>query len=298
MQTQLRGILAATVTPFDHQERFAPAACEALLGRLYSAGVDGVYVCGQTGEGLLQSVEQRKQVAETAVRCSPAGKQVIVHVGAFRTADAVELARHAGRLGVTAVSALPPLGAYNFAEVRDYYAAIAAASDAPLLVYYFPESFPSVQTPEQVLELCKIRNVVGLKYTDFDLYRMRSIKQSGAVIFNGRDEVLAAGLMFGADGGIGTFYNVVPEWFAQLYRAAQQGDWAGARAWQDRINAVIRVTLRFPAFPAIKQILRWTGIDCGLCIRPRAGLTSEQAADLRRQLELCGLELQESVSRA
>jgi dihydrodipicolinate synthase/N-acetylneuraminate lyase len=41
----------------------------------------------------------------------------------------------------------------------------------------------------------------------------RNIKQAGAVVFNGRDEVLAAGLLMGADGGIGTFYNVLPELF-------------------------------------------------------------------------------------
>jgi N-acetylneuraminate lyase len=58
---------------------------------------------------------------------------------------------------------------------------------------------------------------------------------------------------------------------------------------QDKINAVIRVTLEFPVFPAIKEILKWQGIDCGPCILPRAGLTPEQAVDLRRKLEPCGL---------
>src|SRR5258708_573051 len=164
----LKGILPATVTPFDSDEQFVPAPFEALLESLYAAGVDGVYVCGGTGEGLLQTVEQRKRVAEVAVANSPAGKQVIVHVGSHRTADAVDLARHAGRIRATAVSALPPLGGYSFAEVRQYYAAIASASDAPLLVYFFPESYPGVQTAEQVLDLCTIPNVIGLKYTDFD----------------------------------------------------------------------------------------------------------------------------------
>ena len=281
----LKGIIPATVTPLDQQERFAPAAYEALLERLYAAGVDGVYVCGQTGEGLLQTVEQRKQVAESAVKNSPPGKTVIVHIGAHRTADAVELARHAARIGAAAVSALPPLGSYSFDEVRAYYEAVAAASDAPLLVYYFPESYPGVRTVEQVLDLCRIPNVVGLKYTDFDFYRMRSIKQSGAVLFNGRDEVLAAGLMMGAGGGIGTFYNVVPELFVELYGQAQRGDWDGARATQDSINAIIRITLQFPCLPAIKQILRWRGIDCGPCIRPRGALTPEQADELGHLLD-------------
>jgi len=294
----LRGILPAVVTPFDEQERFVPAAYEALLDSVYSAGVDGIYVCGQTGEGLLQSVDQRKRVAEVSLKCSPAGKQVIVHVGAYRTADAVELARHAGRIGVTAVSALPPIGAYSFAEIRRYYEAIAAAADLPLLVYYFPEVSPAIKTAEQILELCSIPNVVGLKFTDFDLYRMRILKQSGKVLFSGRDEVLAAGLMMGADGGIGTFYNVLPELFVELYERSLSLDWTGARAVQDRINTIVRITLRFPLFPAIKEMLRWMGIDCGQCIQPRQGLTEEQSRELRRQIETCGVPLRGVALRA
>jgi len=295
---ELKGIIPATVTPLDEDERFAPAAYDALLARLYDTGIDGVYVCGGTGEGLLQTVEQRKLVAESAVRNSPRGKQVIVHVGSHRTADAIELARHAAKIGATAVSALPPLGGYSFAEVRAYYESLAAASDVPLLVYFFPESYSGVQTAEQVLDLCTIPNVAGLKYTDFDLYRMNGIKRSGAVVFNGRDEVLAPGLLAGADGGIGTFYNIIPERFVELYRLAKTGDWSGAQRVQEQINIVLRITLQFPCFPAIKEILRWQGIDCGECIRPRGSLTVQQAGELRRQLETCGAALDLPVSRA
>ncbi|MCX6632585.1 MAG: dihydrodipicolinate synthase family protein, partial [Candidatus Solibacter sp.] len=236
----LRGILPAVVTPFDADEQFAPEPFEALLESVYAAGVDGVYVCGGTGEGLLQTVAQRKRVAEAAVNNSPKGKLVIVHVGSHRTGDAVELAQHAGKLGASAVSALPPLGNYSFPEVRTDYEAGASAAEVPLLVYFFPGSYPGVQTLDQVLELCRIPNVAGLKYTDFDLYRLRSIKQSGAVVFNGYDEVLAPGLLMGADGGIGTFYNVIPELFVDLYQRARGGDWEGARAVQDGINTIIR----------------------------------------------------------
>jgi N-acetylneuraminate lyase len=294
----LKGIIPATVTPFDENERFVPRVYEALLARLYDAGVDGVYVCGGTGEGLLQTVEQRKLVAEVAVRNAPRGKQVIVHVGSHRTADAIELARHAGEIGTTAVSALPPLGGYSFGEVRAYYKAIAEASEVPLLVYFFPDSYPGVQTAAQVLDLCEIPNVAGLKYTDFDLYRLSNIKQEGVVVFNGRDEVIAPGLLSGADGGIGTFYNVIPERFVEVYQLAAKGDWMGAQRVQEQINVVLRVTLDYPCFPAIKEILRWQGFDCGECIRPRGSLTVQQAGELRRRLDECGVALDRLVSRA
>ena len=288
-QTELlKGIIPAIVTPIDNDERFAPAPYRDLLHSVYAAGVHGIYVCGQTGEGLLQTVEQRKLVAEESMKHSPRGKQVIVHVGAYRTADAVELTRHASSIGVSAVSALPPLGPYSFPEIYAYYEAIAAASNVPLLVYYFPETCPAIKSAEQILELCAIPNVVGLKFTDFDLYRMRLLKNSGAVIFNGRDEVLVAGLLMGADGGIGSFYNIIPELFVEVYNCSQKGDWIAARKAQDRINAIIQLTLNFPMMAALKQILQWMDMDCGRCIEPRKTLTKIQTGELRRQLEAAG----------
>ena len=291
----LKGIIPAIVTPIDDDERFAPAPYKELLDSVYAAGVHGVYVCGQTGEGLLQGIAQRKLVAEASMKHSPSGKQVIVHVGAYRTADAVELTRHASIIGASAVSALPPLGPYPFAEIHAYYEAIAAASSVPLLVYYFPETCPAIKTAEQILELCAIPNVVGLKFTDFDLYRMRLLKNSGAVIFNGRDEVLVAGLLMGADGGIGSFYNIIPELFVEVYNCTQKGDWMAARKAQDQINTIIQLTLAFPMMPALKQILQWMGLDCGRCIEPRKGLTTTQTGQLRQQLESINFPFQRAL---
>ena len=282
--SRFHGILPAVVTPVDAEERFAPAAFELLLERVYAAGVDGVYVCGQTGEGLQQPVEQRQRVAEVAVRCSPAGKQVIIHVGSHRTADAGELAEHAAAIGAQAVSSLPPAGSYSFVEISNYYRALAAASDLPVLVYFFPDVCAAIARVEQILELCAIPNVIGLKFTDYDLYRLSLIKRSGAVIFNGRDEVLAAGLLMGADGGIGTFYNLVPELFLEVYAHACAGRWTECRPVQQRINELIEIALRFPALAAVKTMLRWSGIDCGPCIRPRRNLTPAEEEGLRQAL--------------
>jgi N-acetylneuraminate lyase len=278
------GILPAIITPLDEEGHFAPAAFERLLERVYAVGVHGVYVCGQTGEGPQLAVEDRKRATEVAVRCSPKGKQVIVHAGAPRPAEAIELVKHAAKCGVTAVSSLPPAGGYSFAEVVGYYRTLAAASDVPFLVYFFPDVAPSINRVEHILELCAIPNVIGLKFTDFDLYRLGLFKRAGAVVYNGRDEVLAAGLMMGADGGIGTFYNLIPELFLEVYGLACANRFAEARAVQYRINELIQLALRFPALAAVKLMLKWSGIDCGPVAAPRRFLTQEEEMELKRQL--------------
>lgn len=287
--TSFQGILPAISTPFDAEGRFCADAFERLLDRCYSAGVDGMYVCGQTGEGLQQSAAQRKLVAEVAVKASPKNKTIIIHVGAMSTGEAVELAKHAARIGAHAVSALPPIGNYSFAEIKAYYAAIAAASDLPLLMYYFPAYGPNLNTLAQILELCAIPNVIGLKFTASDLFLLSEIKKSGATIFYGTDEMLLAGLVMGADGGIGSFYNVAPELFVQLYRQTQAVELEQARQTQRQINELISIGLNFPVNPVVKSMLRRLGIDCGLCLPPRRSLTVEEEARLDQMLAESGV---------
>jgi N-acetylneuraminate lyase len=287
----IRGILPATVTPFDETGRFAPAVFGRLLERLYAAGVHGVYVCGSTGEGMLQPVDQRQAIVETAVACTPRDRHVVVHVGAASLHEAVTLASHAAKAGAHAISSLPPLsGQFGFPEVLRYYEALAQASDLPLIVYYFPDLSPAIATEEQLETLCALRNVIGVKFTDFDLYRMSQVTRPERSVFNGRDEVLAAGLLMGADGGIGTFYNLVPEMFVRIHTAADVGLWDEARTVQVRVNALIRSTLRFPLFPAVKQILAWSGLDCGACLPPRARLSAEQQRLLHESLVEAGFD--------
>ena len=287
--TVLEGILPAVVTPLDASLQFDRTAFERLLAALYGADVHGIYVCGQTGEGLLQKVDQRKLIAEAAVRCSPPGKAVIVHVGAHELADAVELAKHAERIGVHAISSLPPLGDRSNEEIHHYYRTLAGACGLPFLLYYFPDLCPAIRNPDQLRDLLELPNVIGLKFTDYNLYQLWQLRQRGLVVFNGRDEVLAAGALMGASGGIGSFYNLAPELFCQVWKASRECRWAGARAAQSQINELIEITLQFPPFPAIKRMLAWSGLDCGGCHPQYRALTAEEERELRRLLSQSSL---------
>jgi N-acetylneuraminate lyase len=285
LKERFQGVLPAIATPFDAQGNFAPEVFARLLASVYEAGCQGVYVCGQTGEGLLLPVAMRQQLAEAAVKGSPKGKLVIVHVGAAHLADAVQLARHAERVGASAISSLPPAGTSTFPELRRYYQELAGASGLPFLVYYFPALSQAITTLDQILELCELPNVMGLKFTDYELYWLQQIDGAGKVILNGRDEIFAAGLLMGAGGGIGSFYNLIPDLFVRVYEHARSGQWEEARRTQVQINELIRVTLQFPALGALKVMLKWRGFDCGYCLAPNQKLTEAEQAHLRGLLQ-------------
>src|SRR5574340_490369 len=280
----LEGILPAVVTPLDDEGRFCPGPFERLLEALYATGIHGIYVCGNTGEGLAQSTAQRMQVAEAAVRCSPKDKLVVIHVGAHELDEAVRLARHAERIGADAISSLPPLEGRTAQDVLNYYKSVTSAASLPFLLYYFPAMSPVIAEGNLVFDLLALPNVAGLKFTDYDLYRLSLLRRKGAVEFNGRDEVLAAGLLMGANGGIGSFYNVAPELFLMVYRLGLEGRWEEARPIQMQINELIEIGLRFPLLSATKRMLAWAGLDCGRCVPGSPELTAQQEVELRAAL--------------
>ncbi len=280
------GVLPALLTPMDSDGKLLPSALEELCASLYTTPIDGLYVCGQTGEGLQQPIEQRKRVVEVAVQSTPPGKHVMAHIGALSTADAVELAKHAEKTGAHSISSLPPSGSYSIEEVHGYYSAIAASTALPLFIYFFPGFAARPSGFDELRRLYEIKGVAGLKFTSTDLFTLWKLKREGAVIFNGFDEIFVGGLSMGADGGIGTFYNVVPEWFASIYANSRAGKWDEARALQSKVNEVIELGLRFPTHAATKAMLAWQGIDCGHCRAPRtAALTADQLRVLHSELE-------------
>lgn len=282
--SHLSGILPALVTPLHSDNRLDTAALERLLERVYSAGVHGVYLCGSTGEGLLLPADMRRHIVEIAARNTPPGRSVIVHAGAVSPCEAVALAHHAEQSGAAAISAIRPHGT-SFAEMLEYYRTLAAATSLPFLGYYFPAESGGPLSIAQLEEVCALPGVAGLKFTDYDLFTLSLLIRQGKRVFHGRDEMLAAGFLMGAVGGIGSIYNIVPEWFVDLYNHARAGRWSEARLLQDRINDLIRVLISFPFLPALKRTLAWQGLPCGNALSPRIPLSPAQEKELITRLE-------------
>ncbi len=217
-QSFLRGIFPALVTPLNADDSVNLQSLERLIERMYDAGANGLYLCGSTGEGLRMQPEARQLVTEVVKKLSPEDKQIIVHVGADSLEKTLELARHASGLGVSAVSSLPLVG-MSAEQLPPFYRAIASAASVPVVAYYFPGYTGYTLNFEQLAEICDIPGVEGVKYTDYDLYTLSRLTNQGVKILNGRDEILIAGLIMGATGGIGSLYNIIPESFVAALSA-------------------------------------------------------------------------------
>lgn len=288
------GIMPALITPFDDNGALMEEAARSIIAHELKMGVKGFYINGATGEGLYLPENTRMQLAETAVDMCKDKGVIINHVGAIDPASALRLARHAGEAGCSAISSLVPnyVNTFTAEQVLDYYKRISDASGLPVLVYC--TGLLKDSPFEFMQKAIKTGNVIGLKYTMPNYYNMQQITQlnGGDInVINGPDETLICGLMMGADGGIGSTYNLMGAWYVELYDAFRAGDFQKAREMQFRINKVITVLLKHDCIAAIKECMNIMGFDAGSVAYPGKRFSSEQRAALAADMNAAGFQI-------
>jgi len=288
------GIWPALVTPLTAQLRVDVGATEALAQALVATGIGGLYVCGGTGEGVLLPPDVRREMAEAAIGAVAGAVPIMVHVGTTDTPTAVELARHAARAGAQAVSAVPPFYyGYPLEAIKGHYGAIAEAAGVPVFMYHIPGATCVELTAEQIMEICSVPGVAGLKYTSEDLgclQRLLAMRpDEGVTIFSGPDPLFLATRALGVDGAIGTMYNSMPRLYIDIMGCVDHGDLTTARRLQRAASALIDILRTYGTLPATKALLGSMGFPVGYGVPPMPRITDEVATRLRRDLDAAGL---------
>lgn len=278
----LKGIIPALLTAFTDDGIDTPKIA-SFTKHLADCGVHGLYVGGSSGEMVLMTEDERKQLMETVVESVGDRITVIAHVGTTSTKSTLELARHAEKCGAHALSSVTPLYyKYSFKEVKNYYKRLAEETSLPVIIYNIPALTGSSLNTDQLCEILSLDNIAGMKFTSSDFFQLERIHSyfPDKVFYNGSDEMLLSGLAAGADGGIGTTYNFQPERILAIYNKFRAGDIAGAFEAQRKANAVIEKILRHGVMPSSKMLLRLNGIEYGDCREPFTPLSEEAIADL------------------
>lgn len=287
----MAGAYSAMITPFTKDDKVNEAAIEQLVEYGLKNGLTGFYLTGSTGEGLLMSVEERKQVYRRAAAAAKGRCKLIAHVGAVRTEDAIELARCAADVGCDWVSSVAPVyfGQTFEAQYR-HYRDISEATDLPFMVYCFRSSL----VPDRDARLFDLKNVKGMKYTGSDYFAVQSMKRKldkEAIFFAGRDEQFVCAMALGNvfSGAIGTSQNFIPRHFANIFNCCMRNDFAAAAKWQDEANRFVELLISNENWSTWKAMMKHLGIDCGSARRPYAPLSEEEEREWIRRFAALGV---------
>jgi dihydrodipicolinate synthase/N-acetylneuraminate lyase len=262
----LKGRIAAAVTPLrDGGAAVDLDAVPPYVDFLAGGGLDGVLALGTTGEGILLSVGERKEVAEAFVMAAGERLDVAVHCGAQTTADTVELTRHAAAAGADAVAVIgPPYYAYDEEALYDHFATAAeAAGETPFYLYEF-KARTGYSIPLSVVERLGDR-VAGLKVSNQPYEAVAPYLLDGKDVFVGAEALVDRGLAEGAAGSVSGLAAAFPEGVEPERRAILE---------------------RYPFQAALKAVIGFRGVPVREDVRaPLRGLTDAERADLRAWLE-------------
>jgi N-acetylneuraminate lyase len=262
--SELSGLYAALATPYTDSDEVSEICLQTLIQFVLKQSIDGIYVGGSTGEALLQTTVERQKILRIVAEECRGKAKVIGHVGALSTNEARTLAKTCLQEGYDAVSAIPPIYfPYSLDDIRSYYQAILEAADGvPLLLYNVSAMSGKKLSIAELGELLALPGVVGIKQTDVDMYQMEQLRRRypKLVLLNGYDEVFLSGLVSGANGGVGSTYNIMGWRYRELWRLIEGGDNKAALQLQGKCNAVIDLLASAGVFPAIKFVLHKMGI--------------------------------------
>lgn len=230
-----KGILTALATPMKNGN-VDLGALTHLVDRQIAAQIDGLVLCGSTGEGVLLQPEEKKLIVDTVVKHAAGKINVAIGVSAAATWDAVDTIKSALDNGAEgALVSAPPYVKPSQDGLYNHFAAIADRSSLPICLYNVPSRSACDILPATVARLSAHENIVALKEasgSSFRVQQVASVTRGKLNILAGRDPDTLSVLSFGGQGVICTGSNLVPEKWSSLYRHWQNGDVISAAAIQ------------------------------------------------------------------
>jgi 4-hydroxy-tetrahydrodipicolinate synthase len=286
------GIWTALVTPFQ-DDVVDEKALVTLVEKQIAAGVDGVVPCGSSGESATLSHDEHRRVTEIVVATARDRVRVVAGTGSNSTDEAIALTQHAKEAGADGALLISPY--YNKPTqegIVAHYAAVARATEFPLVAYNIPGRTQSNVAPDTVARLAEIDCVVGIKEASGD------IDQIGAVIaacpedfsvLAGDDSFTLPLMALGGHGCISVTSNVAPELMTELVRACAAGDFARAREAHFRLLPLFDLLFCETNPIPLKAALELMGLIGGEIRLPLTPITEPNRERLRMGLKDAGL---------
>jgi 4-hydroxy-tetrahydrodipicolinate synthase len=280
---KLTGMIAPMVVPFDEAGELDEAAFRKEARYLLEHGVDGISSGGSTGEGaLLSDAELRRcleLIGEENLRKTP------VYAGIIRnsTREVIRAGLDAKACGADALLVTP---VFYHGATEDgnfgFYREIGEAVQLPVIIYNVVAS--NIITPPQVMRICELEWVVGVKQVDpVRLAEIVALSQGGINVYAACDQMLYGCYTAGACGSFSAMVTIAPELCQRQWQAFKQGDQREAMELQARMVPIVMTYLQPPYPGKVKALVNLQSRSGGVPRRPILPVTD---VDLLERMRL------------
>jgi 4-hydroxy-tetrahydrodipicolinate synthase len=302
--SQLRGIVPPVVTPLTTSGEVDYPSFTRVIEHLLAGGVHGLFFLGSTSEVIFHDAPVRRRILEHAMRVV-AGRVPVLAGAVDPTTDRVIAnCRDAAAIGVEAAVVTAPFYARTSqGEIQDHFRYVREGGALPVIAYDIPVCVHIKLERATVVALAKDGTITGLKDSSGDDGNFRYVLADTAENpkffgMTGGELGVDGTLLAGAHGAVPGLANVDPAGYVRLWDAAQRGDWAAARAEQDRLChlfeivrcAAARVSAGSAGVGGFKTAMRRLGvIDTNIMARPQRPLNEAESVAVEQILRHAGL---------
>jgi 4-hydroxy-tetrahydrodipicolinate synthase len=293
MREPFTGCGTALVTPFTRSGEIDEAALRQLVRRQLDAGIHFLVPCGTTGESPTLDRHERRRVVEVVVEEAAGRVPVLAGAGGYDTREVIEAAREMAAAGADGLLSVTPY--YNKPTpdgLERHYAAVAAATPLPIIVYNVPGRTGCNVDPATLRRLAAIPTVAGVKEASGNISQICEVCATlppEFLVLSGDDAVTLPAMAVGARGVISVASNQVPGELSAMVEAAERNDFAAARAIHQRLLPLMLANFAESNPIPVKATLAMMGLIEEAYRLPLVPPRAETRARLARVLEGLGL---------
>lgn len=289
------GVATALITPFCQDGSVNYAKLEELINKQIDDGVDGLVICGTTGESATLTEKEHMDVIRESVKFVNGRVSVIAGTGSNCTQTAIEMSREAEEYGADGLLLVSPY--YNKATAEGLYEHFADTANAvkiPVILYNIAGRTGINIEPETIYKLARdVKNIVAVKEASGNISQIAKIaaltKDLDFDIYSGNDDQVVALCAMGGKGVISVASHIIPKQMHDMVISFRAGDTKKALDIQNKYLSLIN-TLFIDVNPIpVKEAMNLLGHEVGGFRKPLTPMSDVHRDILKNELVKAGL---------
>ncbi len=289
----LEGLHTAIISPFTGNGDLDTDAFKRLIKKQTESGLQGVVICGTTGESPTVTEEEFITLLQIAGEESEGKLIITAGAGTNSTQTSIARAKIAQKHGADAVLVASPY--YNKPTQKGllaHFQAIAGATDLPLIVYNVPgRTAVNIET-KTLVEMAAHPNIVAVKEASGNINQIMDVIEAvpdDFTVLAGDDAITLPTIAAGGRGGISVVSNEAPSLMNRMVRAALNGDYVEARRLHYSLYPLMKANFAESNPIVVKLALHEMGLIDNILrlpLVPASETLREPIREMLRELEL------------
>ena len=289
------GVATALITPFCQDGSVNYAKLEELINKQIDDGVDGLVICGTTGESATLTEKEHMDVIRESVKFVNGRVPVIAGTGSNCTQTAIEMSKEAEEYGADGLLLVSPY--YNKATAEGLYEHFADTANAvkiPVILYNIAGRTGINIEPETIYKLARdVKNIVAVKEASGNISQIAKIaaltKDLDFDIYSGNDDQVVALCAMGGKGVISVASHIIPKQMHDMVISFRAGDTKKALDIQNKYLSLINALFIDVNPIPIKEAMNLLGYEVGGFRKPLTPMSDVHRDILKNELVKAGL---------